>query len=102
MHETNAKSAIFTCENGKRLLRSCLLLLPDRPGTRIAMCVFSGVARADEITSFQQGLGRMLGLQTERSIIDLQPHRSRDFYLRESFPLGPRLPLSSVSASGRC
>ena len=61
----NAKSAIFTCENGKRLLRQLLLLLPAWIvlALGIAMCVFSGVG-SDTNTSFQQGLGRMLGLQT--------------------------------------
>ena len=40
----NAKSAIFTCENGKRLLRQLLLLLPAWIvlALGIAMCVFSG------------------------------------------------------------
>ena len=61
----NAKSAIFTHENGKRLLRQLLLLLPAWIGLAlgIAMSVFSGVG-SDTNTSFQQGLGRMLGLQT--------------------------------------
>ena len=61
----NAKSAIFTRENGKRLLRQLLLLLPAWIvlALGIAMCVFSGVG-SDTNTSFQQGLGRMLGLQT--------------------------------------
>lgn len=61
----NAKSAIFTRENGKRLLRQLLLLLPAWIvlALGIAMSVFSGVG-SDTNTSFQQGLGRMLGLQT--------------------------------------
>ena len=61
----NAKSAIFTRENGKHLLRQLLLLLPAWIvlALGIAMCVFSGVG-SDTNTSFQQGLGRMLGLQT--------------------------------------
>ena len=61
----NAKSAIFTRENGKRLLRQLLLLLPAWIvlALGIAMCVFSGVG-SDTNTSFQQGLGRMLGLQS--------------------------------------
>ena len=72
----NAKSAIFTRENGKRLLRQLLLLLPAWIvlALGIAMSVFSGVG-SDTNTSFQQGLGRMLGL-----------------HLRESLPCGPRLP----------
>ena len=51
----NAKSAIFTCKNGKRLLRQLLLLLPAWIvlALGIAMCVFSGVG-SDTNTSFQQ------------------------------------------------
>ena len=56
---------IALSENGKRLLRQLLLLLPAWIvlALGIAMCVFSGVG-SDTNTSFQQGLGRMLGLQT--------------------------------------
>ena len=77
----NAKSAIFTCENGKRLLRQLLLLLPAWIvlALGIAMCVFSGVG-SDTNTSFQQGLGRMLGLHCfgfwcrRRKLIHLKRH----------------------------
>ena len=56
---------IALSENGKRLLRQLLLLLPAWIvlALGIAMSVFSGVG-SDTNTSFQQGLGRMLGLQT--------------------------------------
>ena len=49
----NAKSAIFTRENGKRLLRQLLLLLPAWIvlALGIAMSVFSGVG-SDTNTSF--------------------------------------------------
>lgn len=89
----NAKSAIFTRENGKRLLRQLLLLLPAWIvlALGIAMSVFSGVG-SDTNTSFQQGLGRMLGLQTGTVTLIFNWHRSRDFHLRKSLPCGPRLP----------
>lgn len=98
----NAKSAIFTRENGKRLLRQLLLLLPAWIvlALGIAMCVFSGVG-SDTNTSFQQGLGRMLGLQTGTVTLIFNAPFSR-FLSSRIVPLWASAPLSSASASGRC
>ena len=96
----NAKSAIFTCENGKRLLRQLLLLLPAWIvlALGIAMCVFSGVG-SDTNTSFQQGLGRMLGLQTGTVTLIFNCTVLASSRIA---PLWGSAPLSSASASGRC
>lgn len=98
----NAKSAIFTCKNGKRLLRQLLLLLPAWIvlALGIAMCVFSGVG-SDTNTSFQQGLGRMLGLQTGTVTLIFNCTVLAILSSR-IVPLWASAPLSSASASGRC